>query len=97
LPAPPDDVGGMNVTPGASGRLFQAELKAWRTDVVLDVVDRSIEAARIAREKARAEEARREAMEQEARRREAEDLRRREETEAEDARRLAEWHRAMTR
>ena len=97
MPTPPDDVGGMNVTPGASGRLFQAELKAWRTDVVLDVVDRSIEAARIAREKARAEDARREATEQEARRREAEDLRRREETEAEDARRLAEWHRAMTR
>ena len=87
----------MNVMPGSSGRLFHAELKAWRTDVVLDVVDRSIEAARIAREKARAEEARRQAMEQEARRREAQDLRRREESEAEDARRLAEWHRAMTR
>lgn len=87
----------MNVTPGTSGRLFQAELKAWRTDVVLEVVDQSMEAARAAREKARAEEARRDAMEQEARRREAEDLRRREESEAEDARRLAEWHRAMAR
>lgn len=87
----------MNVTPGTSGRLFQAELKAWRTDVVLEVVDQSMEAARAAREKARAEEARRDAMEQEARRREAQDLRRREESEAEDARRLAEWHRAMAR
>lgn len=87
----------MNVMPGSSGRLFQAELKAWRADVVLEVVDRSIEAARIAREKARVEEARREAMEQEARLREAQDLRRREQAEAEDARRLAEWHRAMTR
>lgn len=87
----------MNVSPGSSGRLFQAELKAWRTDVVLDVVDQSIEAARVAREKARAEEARREAAAEEARRREAEDLRRREEAEAQDARRLAEWHRAMVR
>jgi hypothetical protein len=81
----------------ASRELLGASLRAWKTDVVLDVVDHSLEEARKAREAS--ELKRREREEQEAR--EAariQELRAaREEQEAEDAKRLAEEHAARAR
>jgi hypothetical protein len=76
-----------------SSSLWGAELRAWRTGVVLDVVDRSLEASRVAREQAKVEQAKREAERQREEARSQEMRRQHEEIEAEDARRLAELHR----
>ena len=86
----------MNV--GASSpSLFGAQVRAWKTQVVLDVVDQSLEAAKAAREAAAAERARREAQEQREEARAQEERRTREEIEAEDARRLVELYRMQAR
>jgi len=74
-----------------------AELKAWKSEVVLQVVDESIEKARELREAAQAQRAEREAQEaQQAAERERRN-REREEIEAEDARKLAMERAAQAR
>lgn len=74
-----------------------AELKAWKTDVVLKVVDESIEKSRELREAAEAQRAEREAQEaKQAAERERRN-RDREEIEAEDARKLAMERAAQAR
>lgn len=86
----------MNVG-ATSPSLFGAQVKAWKTKVVLDVVDQSLEAAREAREAAAAERARREAEREREEVRVQREKRTREEIEAEDARRLVELHRMQAR
>lgn len=78
---------------GGTSSLLAAGLRAWRTGVVLDVVDHSLEVSRAAREQAKVEQAKREAQRQRDEARDQEMRRRHEEIEAEDARRLAELHR----
>lgn len=70
--------------------VYRAENAAFAARVMGEVVDRSIDKARVAREEAAADRAQREALEQRAAAREAEDRRRREELEASDARRAVE-------
>lgn len=74
-----------------------AAMRAWKTGVVLDVVDHSLEEARKAREKAQAERHEREIEEARERARIEQMRRMREEQEADDAKRLAEEHAARAR
>lgn len=74
-----------------------AELKAWRTGIVLDVVDKSLAASARAREQAAAERAVREAEEARARQSEEEMMLARAREEAEDAARLAAEQRSRER
>ena len=74
----------------SSPQVFAAGLKAWKTSVVLDVVDQSLEAARVAREEAKVREAKEEQLRLRDAARDQEARKNREEIEAEDARRLVE-------
>ena len=93
MPAPPaTEVAGMNVTVSSV-----SEIKAWKTGVVLDVVDASLEASRKIREQAEASRAEREANEARARRSNEEIAGERARAEARDAQKIAQEHAARAR
>lgn len=77
--------------------LTEASLRAWKSEVVMKVVDESLEATRVAREKSEAIRARREAEEARAQADAEQDRRRREQVEADDARQLADENSAAAR
>lgn len=86
-----------NASPPAIAFPTIAELKAWKSEVVLKVVDESIEKSRELREAAQAQRAEREAQEaRQAAERERKN-REREEIEADDARKLAMERAAQAR
>lgn len=85
-------IAALSLDPSVSAPLFRAQVRAWSSAVMGEVVDHSLDESRRLREQAAADRARREADEQRAAAREAEEIRRREEAEARDARRLTELY-----
>jgi hypothetical protein len=86
----------MNVS-SSFGPTFAAQLAAWKSGIVLDVVDHSLEQSRKTREEAKVRESERAAQAQQAAESQARTKTDRARIEEDDARRLAELEQARAR